>query len=98
MEACIAQHLHGEFAAFVDLAVLGGDRRLTNPRLQTLHRFVVPLFDLFEHRVKIGLCGWCQLSCRESSGGRGRAPDKSSSGYGAESIAKVENLSSRIAD
>ena len=54
LEAGITEHLHGEFAAFVDLAVLSGDRGLANPGLQAFHSLVVTFSDLFENRVQVG--------------------------------------------
>ena len=56
-EAGVAQHAHGQVAAFVHAAVLGGDRGLANPLLQALHRFVVALLDFLLNGGKIGLIG-----------------------------------------
>ena len=55
LEAGLAQHAHGQVAAFVHAAVLGGNRRLANPRLQALHRFVMALLDFLLNGRKIGI-------------------------------------------
>ncbi len=57
VESGVAQHAHGEVAAFLHAALLGGNRRLTNPLLQALHRFVVALFDFFLDGCKVGVVG-----------------------------------------
>src|SRR5881398_50903 len=54
--ARVFEHAHGELAALVHAAVLGGDGRLSDPLLQARHGFVVVLFDLRE----LGIA-----SCRE---------------------------------
>src|SRR6266404_657406 len=53
-EAGVAQHLHGELAAFVHTAVFGGDGGLANPGLQTLEGFVVALIDFGENGIEVG--------------------------------------------
>ena len=54
LKAGVAQHLHGQFAAFVHAAILGGDRGLADPGLQALHGLVVTLLDFIEHGLKVG--------------------------------------------
>jgi hypothetical protein len=49
----VAQHAHRQVAAFRHAAILCGDRRLTDPRLQALHGFVVTLLDLLVDRGPI---------------------------------------------
>ena len=55
-------------AAFRHAAVLGGDRRLADPLLQSRDRFVVTLLDLRLHRAHIGALG-----SMAPPGGRSRA-------------------------
>src|SRR5205807_1468080 len=53
VEARVFEHAHGELAALVHAAVLGGDGRLSDPLLQACHGFVVALFDLREDRGEV---------------------------------------------
>jgi hypothetical protein len=66
LEPGIAQHAHREIAALAHPAILGSDRRLTDPRLQPLHGFIVTLLDLLVDRRAV--------RCRaRASGGEHRA-------------------------
>src|SRR3989442_1741027 len=53
-EPRLPQHPHRELAALVHAPVLGGDRWLPDPLLQTLDALVVPLRDLREHGGQVG--------------------------------------------
>src|SRR5579863_5093098 len=52
-KARIAQHAHGELAAFAHAAILGGDGGLVDPFLQALHGFAVAFFDFRADGVDI---------------------------------------------
>src|SRR6267154_1323015 len=58
-EAGFAQHLHGQFAAFVHPAVFCGVGGLVNPGLQALEGFVMALLNFGEDGVEIGGYGCC---------------------------------------
>ena len=72
VESGVAQHAHGEVAAFVHAAVLGGNRRLANPLLQTDHGFVVAFLDFFLDgaQVRAGI-GSERVAGKSKSGGAG---------------------------
>src|SRR2546430_521527 len=53
VEARVLEHAHGELAALVHAAVLGGDGGLPDPLLQARHGFVVMLVDLREDRGEV---------------------------------------------
>ena len=53
LKSGVAEHPHRQIAAFVHPAILGGDRRLFDPFLQPLHRFIVAAVDFCEHRFEI---------------------------------------------
>ena len=86
VEAGVAQHAHGEVAAFVHAAVLGGNRRLANPLLQALHGFVVALFDFLLHGGEIGNVGGRERGSGEGErgGAGGGGLKKGSSVHGRE--------------
>ena len=56
-EAGVAEHLHGQLAAFIHAAIFGGDGGLVNPGLQALERFVMTLGDFGEDGIEIGSSG-----------------------------------------
>ncbi len=58
-ESCVSKEAHGKVAAFADTFVLGGNRRLPDPLLQTLQGFVVALLDLRANRSEVARIGPC---------------------------------------
>jgi len=53
VEASLLEQLHHELAAFCHPAILGGNRGLLDPLLQTLDCGIVVCFDLLVERLKI---------------------------------------------
>ncbi len=96
LEAGLAQHAHGEVAAFVHAAVLGGNRGLANPRLQALHRFVMALFDflLNDGKVRVGAGRERVLREGKRGGAGGGGLKKRSSVHGRENNPKAWRVSS----
>ena len=70
-EARVLEHPHGEIAPLGHAAVFGGDGRLPDPFLQSLHGFVMTVFDLCEDRLEVIWIGGCLARQRERGGGRG---------------------------
>ena len=66
-KARLAQHVHHQPAAFLHPTILGGNRRLANPGLQTLDVFIMLLLNLRDDRLKVRiltLCnGWKSGAC-----------------------------------
>ena len=84
-ESGVTQHAHGEVAAFVHAALLGGDRGLANPLLQTLHGFVVTLLDFFLDGGEIGVVGSERVAGESESGSAGGGSlEESASVHGRE--------------
>ena len=96
LEAGLAQHAHGEVAAFVHAAVLGGNRGLANPRLQALHRFVMALFDflLDGGKVRVGIGSERVVGEGERGGAGGGGLKKRSSVHARENNPKAWRVSS----
>jgi len=88
-ETGVTQHVHGEIAALVHPAVLGGNRRLANPLLQAQHGFVVALLDFFMDGTEIRVVGGERVV---GEGERGRASstglEESASVHGPEDNCK----------
>src|SRR2546426_9163147 len=78
-EPRLPQHPHRELAALVQAPVLGGDRWLPDPLLQTLDAFVVPLRDLREHGGQVGFGFPGSARQCDSNGGGCRVLEESSS-------------------
>jgi hypothetical protein len=63
----------------MDSAVLGGDRRLLDPFLQSLNGFVVMFLDLGPNGTKVRLSGGCSVGNCQSGGAREGALKEGSS-------------------
>jgi hypothetical protein len=56
-----AQHFHGQLTTFIHATVLGGDRRLPDPRLQTPHGLVMMLVD-FRPKTVCSSGSWAKVT------------------------------------
>ena len=90
LEAGVAQHLHCQLAAFVHFPVLGGDGGLANPGLQTLHRFIMALFDLGPDGGEFGPFGLQEMRKSECGSGGSGSHNEVSTIHGRKSNADVQ--------
>src|SRR4051812_16911924 len=68
VEAGIAQHVHKQATAFLHSTIFSGDRRLTNPGLQSLNTLIVELPDLVPDGLEVGVLGLCRVWKRYAGG------------------------------
>src|SRR5262245_44584290 len=56
-EPALAQHLHRQLTAFCHAAILGSNRRLPDPMLQSLDGLIMLFFDLRPNWLQFGIVG-----------------------------------------
>ena len=79
LEAGVARQVHHDLAALAHRPVLGGDRRLLHPLLESSHALVVAFIDLGpDGRERV--LGKAEARKGERGGGRGGGADELASG------------------